>query len=230
MYGEEFPAFAKSLALVDSLIAKMKTQPLLSPSVGSIPPVKDPDTKSDPCKGGGAQQAAAVKETESTSCSKINFLVGKVLECARHPESEKLLVEKIDVGEAVPRTICSGIADHYSPEALVGKLVVIVANLEPRKLKGISSEGMVLCACNDGKSKVELIEAAVGTQPGTRIIFPGHVGPPEPVLKKKLIKYWEEVAPDLKTDGNGIACYQGIPFKTEQGPVKAATLIGAAVS
>ena len=77
--------------------------------------------------------------------TKLDIRVGKVLECQKVPKADKLLQFKIDDGLG-GRTIISGIAKHYRPEDLVGKQVCFVANLAPRKLKGIESQGMILSA------------------------------------------------------------------------------------
>lgn len=80
--------------------------------------------------------------------TKVNFKTGKVLECKKHPKADRLLVSRIQVGGEV-RQIVSGIADHYSPEEMVGKQVVVVTNLKPIKLRGELSEGMILAASNE---------------------------------------------------------------------------------
>ncbi len=77
--------------------------------------------------------------------TKLDIRVGKVLECQKVPKADKLLQFKIDDGLG-GRTIVSGIAKHYNPEDLVGKQVCFIANLAPRKLKGIESQGMILSA------------------------------------------------------------------------------------
>ena len=77
--------------------------------------------------------------------TKLDIRVGKVLECQKVPKADKLLQFKIDDGLG-GRTIVSGIAKHYRPEELVGKQVCFIANLVPRKLKGIESQGMILSA------------------------------------------------------------------------------------
>jgi len=98
---------------------------------------------------------------------KIQLKVGKVLEAERMPKSQKLLKLKVDAGEAEPRTILAGIAESYEPEAMVGKTIVIVANLAPRKMMGIESNGMVLAASPDGGAAIVLnVEPAA---PGTRV-------------------------------------------------------------
>ena len=79
--------------------------------------------------------------------TKLDIRVGKVLECTKVPKADKLLQFKIDDG-LEGRTILSGIAQHYKPEELVGKNVCFIANLAPRKIKGIESQGMILSAEN----------------------------------------------------------------------------------
>ena len=98
---------------------------------------------------------------------KVQLKVAKVLEAERMPKSQKLLKLKVDAGEAEPRTILAGIAESYEPEALVGKTIVIVANLAPRKMMGLESNGMVLAASPDGGAAIVLnVEPAT---PGTRV-------------------------------------------------------------
>jgi methionyl-tRNA synthetase len=79
---------------------------------------------------------------------KLDLRVGKVLEAERVPKADKLLKLIVDLGFE-KRTILSGIAEYYKPEELVGKLVTVVANLAPRKIRGIESQGMLLMAGND---------------------------------------------------------------------------------
>mgnify|MGYP002409405937 CR=1 FL=1 len=81
---------------------------------------------------------------------KIEFKVGEIIEAKDHPKADKLLILKVKLGEET-RQIVSGIKEYYSPEDLVGKKVVIVANLKPIKLRGEESKGMVLAAEKDGK-------------------------------------------------------------------------------
>lgn len=79
---------------------------------------------------------------------KLDLRVGKVLEAEKVPKADKLLKLTVDLGFE-KRTILSGIAEYYKPEELVGKLVTVVANLAPRKIRGIESQGMLLMAGND---------------------------------------------------------------------------------
>jgi methionyl-tRNA synthetase len=77
---------------------------------------------------------------------KVDLRVGLVLSAERVKNSDKLMHMKVDIGEPAPRTIVAGIAEAYAPEALLNRKVVIVANLQPRKLKGIESNGMIVAA------------------------------------------------------------------------------------
>jgi methionyl-tRNA synthetase len=79
---------------------------------------------------------------------KLDLRVGRVLEAEKVPKADKLLKLIVDLGFE-KRTILSGIAEYYKPEELVGKLVTVVANLAPRKIRGIESQGMLLMAGND---------------------------------------------------------------------------------
>ena len=98
---------------------------------------------------------------------KADLRVGTVLECERVPKADKLLRFLIDDGIG-RRTIVSGIAEHYAPEQLVGKQVVFIANLPPRKLRGIESQGMILSAMNaDGSLKV--IAPSEPSTPGAQV-------------------------------------------------------------
>lgn len=92
---------------------------------------------------GGAAPAAAEEEVED--CCKLDLRVGRIVEAWPHPDSEKLWVEQIDVGEpSGPRNICSGLRAFYATaEDLVGQPVVVVANLKNKKMGGVDSFGMV---------------------------------------------------------------------------------------
>ena len=78
--------------------------------------------------------------------AKVDLRVGQVLSAERVPKADKLLLLRIDIGEEQPRQVLAGIAQYYEPEKLVGRKVVVVANLKPRKLRGFESQGMVVAA------------------------------------------------------------------------------------
>ncbi|MEK7217549.1 MAG: methionine--tRNA ligase subunit beta [Patescibacteria group bacterium] len=88
---------------------------------------------------------------------KIELKVGRVLSAESIEGSEKLLKLQVDLGEAVPRQILAGIAKHYQSTELVGRQIVIVANLEPRSMMGLESNGMVLAASNPATAGEEIV-------------------------------------------------------------------------
>ena len=98
---------------------------------------------------------------------KLDIRVGTVLECSKVPKADKLLQFRIDDGLG-GRTIVSGIAKHYQPEELIGKQVCFIANLPPRKLKGIESQGMILSA-EDLNGSLRLISPSVEVSPGSKV-------------------------------------------------------------
>jgi methionyl-tRNA synthetase len=101
----------------------------------------------------GATEADAVPGAEGitnfidiTDFTKVELRVGQVLTAARIPKSDKLLLLTVDIGEEKPRQILAGIAEHYTPEEMVGRKIAVVANLKPRKMRGHESQGMLLAA------------------------------------------------------------------------------------
>ena len=98
---------------------------------------------------------------------KVELKTAKVLEAERMPKSKKLVKLKVDVGEPEPRTILAGIAETYEPERWSAESIVIVANLEPRKMMGIESNGMVLAASPEGGAAI--VFNAEPAPPGTRV-------------------------------------------------------------
>ena len=101
-----------------------------------------------------AQPAATGPQITIDDFSKVDLRVGQVLSAERVKGADKLLHLKVDLAEAEPRSIVAGIAEAYAPEALVGRKVVIVANLAPRKLRGLTSNGMIVAASLEGGKPV----------------------------------------------------------------------------
>jgi len=104
---------------------------------------------------------------------KVVLKVAKIIEVTRHPDAEKLYVEKLDDGTGVERIICSGLVPYLKEEDLLGKHVVIADNLKPRKLRGIESRGMLLASDYtdaDGKECVEVLDCSWAA-PGTPVVL-----------------------------------------------------------
>lgn len=100
------------------------------------------------------------KEIAFEDFDKVEMVVGQVLECKKHPDADKILVFNVDFGYE-QRQILSGVAQFYKPEELVGRKVIAVMNLKPRKIRGLDSNGMLLSAAKevDGKEVLELLSS-----------------------------------------------------------------------
>jgi methionyl-tRNA synthetase len=120
-----------------------------------------------PISAAAAASKSESEEIDIDAFARVALKVGQVLAAERVPKADKLLKLTVDVGEGAPRTLLAGIAEAYAPEALVGRKVVVVANLQPRKIRGIESRGMVLAAGDAG--------------PSLRLVDPGDLPPGSPV-------------------------------------------------
>ncbi|MDW7675622.1 MAG: methionine--tRNA ligase subunit beta, partial [Bacillota bacterium] len=96
---------------------------------------------------------------------KVDLRVAEVINCEKVPKADKLLKLQLKVGQE-ERTVVSGIAMHYQPDELIGKKVILVANLKPAKLRGIESQGMILAASDD-KGNLEVVTIASGLESGS---------------------------------------------------------------
>lgn len=158
------------------------------------------------------QQQAAAAATYDVSA--LDIRVGKIVKAWHHPESEKLFCEEIDLGEDTPRQIASGLRAFYKTEELEGRRVVVLCNLKSRKLVGFPSHGMVLCASNADHTAVECMEPPEDAAIGERVLFEGfEEGEPEVENKIAKKKIFEKIAPDLKTDANGVCVWKGAASK-----------------
>jgi len=100
--------------------------------------------------------------------AKLDLRVARVLEACAHPNADKLIILRIDLGTE-QRQIVAGIRGYYEPETLVGKLIVVVKNLEPRKMRGEDSQGMLLAASTDDRSQVILLTPMSDVPPGSKV-------------------------------------------------------------
>lgn len=119
-----------------------------------------------------ASPQAAEKETAVADrisiddFAKVRLVTGEVVAAKAHPNADRLLLLEVEIGEESPRQVVAGMAAAYTPEEMVGRQVVVCANLKPAKLRGEESNGMVLAADGD---KPILLMPAEGVAPGTRI-------------------------------------------------------------
>jgi len=176
------------------------------------PPAKAPPAKKG---GGGAAQPA----TDEIIPSRLNMKVGKIIEVSKHPDSDKLYVEKIDLGEPAPRTIVSGLVDFVPLEAMQDRMVVVLCNLKPAKMRGIESAGMVLCGSREDPKEVEPLAVPEGSQPGDKVFVESYeIGDADEVLNPKK-KVWDKISVDLKVSADGVAQWQSNQLMTDKGKV-----------
>jgi methionyl-tRNA synthetase len=113
-------------------------------------------------------QQEEVNYIEFEDFLKVEMKTGRILSVEDHPNADKLYVVTIEDSPGSTRTVCAGLKLHYTPEDLVGKNVVFVANLKPRKLRGIMSEGMMLAA-EDDSGKVTLLTTDSSIDAGSEV-------------------------------------------------------------
>lgn len=175
------------------------------------PMEKKPKKEKGEKKGKEKPKAAEAASAAEPDVSRIDFRVGKIISAKHHPDADTLFVEEIDVGEESPRTVCSGLVGSVPLEELQDRVVLVMCNLKPVKMRGITSQAMVMCASNEERTLFELLNAPEGSVPGDRVTFDGFPGEPDNQLNPKK-KVWEQVKPHLRTNDAGIACYKDSPF------------------
>jgi aminoacyl tRNA synthase complex-interacting multifunctional protein 1 len=184
-------------------------------------------------KGGEKKEAAAPKEAgkkapaaapagqDEDLFGQLDLRVGLVVDVSVHPKADKIYVEQIDVGEAVPRTILSGLRPFVKAEDFKGKQVLVICNLKPRKIQDIESNGMVLCCSNADHSQVHLISPSTLVKPGTRVTLSGHAVPDKhPAVLNPKKKVWESAAPLLavvEEKGHFVSTYKGAHLECADG-------------
>ncbi|XP_050067384.1 aminoacyl tRNA synthase complex-interacting multifunctional protein 1 [Anopheles maculipalpis] len=176
-------------------------------------------------QAGETKQAAGAPAVEEppVDVGRLDMRVGRIVHVSRHPDADSLYVEKIDCGEPNgPRTVISGLVKYVPIEQMENRLVVALCNLKPAKMRGILSEAMVMCASSP--DKVEILAPPEGSVPGDLVHVEGYPRVPDVVMNPKK-KIFETVAPDLKTNGELVACYKDGSFVVPgKGAVKAQTL------
>jgi len=99
---------------------------------------------------------------------KVHMRVAKVLEAHDHPNADKLTVLKVDLGSE-QRQLCAGLRGHYESASLVGRNVIVVTNLAPRKMRGVQSNGMLLAAVSSDHARVILLQPDTEIEPGSLV-------------------------------------------------------------
>jgi methionine--tRNA ligase beta chain len=227
-------------------------------SAAPAPPARAKESKSKASKGkeekGKTQETApkaktgkgetAPKETvaagvatdsvEADLC-KIDLRCGCIKEAGLAPDSEKLMMLQVDIGEEKPRQVLSGIAKFYTADQLMNRKVVVYCNIKPNKMAGLDSQAMILCA-TEGKggdgAKVQLLVPPKGTKEGTRLTCGSlEVGSMAgEVNVKKISKVWERVQPLLTTNSSKQATFQGTLLQLDAEPITVDSIANGPIS
>ena len=156
---------AKEIEALDAIIADQSAAVPASAEILNKAETAEADAKSK-ADSKHKDQPAAQAESEGVALIefedflKLDLKVGTIRECRKVEKADKLLCSQIDMGNEV-RQIVSGIAESYQPEELIGRQVVVVTNLKPRKIRGLESRGMVLCAMDEGRYRVITVDQPV---------------------------------------------------------------------
>ncbi|PIA54055.1 hypothetical protein AQUCO_00900554v1 [Aquilegia coerulea] len=165
----------------------------------------------------------------------LDIRVGRIIKAWRHPEADTLYVEEVDLGEPEPRTICSGLVKYIALDTLQDLKVVVLANLKPRNMRGVKSNGMLLAASDASHENVELLSPPEGSIIGERIWFSLEedkenqvsAASPNQIQKKKI---WESVQPHLRTDSSCVAALGSHLMRTSAGLVVSKSLQNATIA
>ncbi|EDV28031.1 uncharacterized protein TRIADDRAFT_20863 [Trichoplax adhaerens] len=191
----------------------------------------NPDNKGKPDQKKEKKQKKAEAETKKNAknskpidISRLNLKIGHIVSVKKHPDADSLYVEEVNVGEESPRTIVSGLVRHIPIEGMQDRLAIFCCNLKPAKMRGILSQGMIMCASSP--EKVEIINPPEGCVPGDRVVVEEYPGEPDTLLNPKK-KIFEQIQPDLRTNDECIATYKGCKWTVKgKGICKAPTMAG----
>uniref|UniRef100_A0A1A7Y291 Aminoacyl tRNA synthetase complex-interacting multifunctional protein 1 n=1 Tax=Iconisemion striatum TaxID=60296 RepID=A0A1A7Y291_9TELE len=201
-----------------------------SPPAAAVQSKDEPKKKKQEKKGGEKaekKQAAPSQEEAKVDVSRLDLRVGRIITAEKHPDADSLYVEQVDVGEAAPRTVVSGLVKHIPLEQMQNRMAVLLCNLKPAKMRGVVSQAMVMCASSP--DKVEILDPPGGSVPGDRVSVQGFPGEPDKELNPKK-KVWEQVQPELRTDGQCVATYKGAAFEVSgKGVCKAQTMSNSGI-
>ncbi|KAL1407546.1 G4 quadruplex nucleic acid binding protein [Vanrija albida] len=218
-------------------------------AAGAAPEGKKKEKKEK--KEKAPKAAAPAAEPTGPLPSMIDLRVGKVLDVKRHPDADSLYVESIDVGEAEPRTVCSGLVKYMTEDEIRGATIITVCNLKPVTMRGVKSYAMLLCASSkDGKDGgVEFVLPPLARSPATASTLRARSmrvsttpwaqlttdATPEAQLNPKK-KVFETIQPNFSTLDNLEAVWTDPETKTvhrirtKDGVCKAKSFAGASLS
>ncbi|XP_012879245.1 PREDICTED: aminoacyl tRNA synthase complex-interacting multifunctional protein 1 [Dipodomys ordii] len=189
--------------------------------------VKEKADKKGEKKEKKQQALAGSADSKPIDVSRLDLRIGCILAAKKHPDADSLYVEEVDVGETAPRTVVSGLVNHVPLEQMQNRMVILLCNLKPAKMRGVLSQAMVMCASSP--EKVEILAPPNGSIPGDRITFDAFPGEPDKELNPKK-KIWEQIQPDLYTNNECVATYKGAPFEVKgKGVCRAQTMANSGI-
>lgn len=179
----------------------------------------------------GAKAGGGGGDDDELIPSRLDIRVGKIISVEKHPDADSLYLEKIDVGEPEPRTVVSGLVAYVSQEELQDRMVLLLCNLKPQKMRGIESQAMLLCASIEGEPRrVEPLDPPEGSSPGEQVFVEGYeTGKPDDKLNPKK-KVWEKLQVDLKISDECVAQWKDQHLMTKLGQITCKTLRGGNIS
>jgi len=150
--------------------------------------------------------AGGSEESDEQVVSKLDLRVGRIVHVRKHPNADSLYVEQVHFGDVPDKTIVSGLVRHVPLAEMEDRLAVFLCNLKPVKMRGVLSEGMIMCASSEDRTEVLLPPS--GSVAGDLVHVGSHPRLPELQLnpKKKML---ESVLPLLRTDAQAVATYDG---------------------
>ncbi|KAM3590654.1 uncharacterized protein V6R79_013874 [Siganus canaliculatus] len=145
--------------------------------------------------------------------SRLDLRVGRILGARRHPLSEVMWIQEVDVGEDESRVVVSKLGRETHLDELQGRLVVLLCNVKAAKMKGVVSQArLLLCSASDDVT--EPLAPPTGSAPGDRITFLNYPGEPDRQLQSKQ-RIWDLLQPHLQVDCRGVANYKGCRFEVK---------------
>lgn len=177
----------------------------------SLAEAKEAKKKRQQEKSSGEKSAATDKTPAANNLppiARVDLRVGKIVEIEKHPNADRLYIEKVDFGEAEPRTVVSGLVEHVPIDELRGRLCMFICNLKPATICKVQSSAMLLVGKNESGLQPLIIPA--GAKPGDRICIAGVELQPDAVIKpakEPQVSVWDEVRKDLQVDDQGRARY-----------------------
>uniref|UniRef100_T1PEE1 Putative tRNA binding protein n=1 Tax=Musca domestica TaxID=7370 RepID=T1PEE1_MUSDO len=212
---------ASAVSLCSDVTPSGKQETKAEEPVAKAPPKEKKPKKEKPAASESSKKDNATPDLP-IDVGRLDMRVGKIVEVSRHPDADSLYLEKIDCGEAQPRTVVSGLVKYIPLEEMQNRMVVVLCNLKPAKMRGVTSEAMVMCASTP--EKVEILSPPAGAVPGDLVHCEGYQRQPDAQMNPKK-KIFETCAPDLKTNDALVACYKGAALHVpEKGNIVAQTL------